>query len=245
MPVFILDQDGSPGDLNRLTAQLGFAQLGEEVIGYTDASFDTLPLKAGDIVVGGVGYVRRAQARLGLHMPDIPAIPGPLRSFAGRDLWQAPLAEVRERVNAGEAIFVKPAPDQTKRFTGAVWSAFRDLIETAHLPGDTLVDCAGIVDFRAEYRTFVQHGDILDMRPYKGDPLCLPNPDVVRDAVAAYADGPAAYALDVGVTAEGATLVVEVNDAYATGAYGLAPVRYAGWITARWTELWSAHNSTL
>ena len=39
------------------------------------------------------------------------------------------------------------------------------------------------------------------------------------------------------ITLGGYELVVEVNDAYALGAYGLPPLRYAAMIDARWAEL--------
>lgn len=89
----------------------------------------------------------------------------------------------------------------------------------------------------SEFRVFVMHGEILGVRHYAGDPLVFPDPDRVRAAVAAYADAPASYALDMGVVEDGRTLLVEVNDAYATGCYGLAPVHYAAFIEARWVEL--------
>jgi len=39
------------------------------------------------------------------------------------------------------------------------------------------------------------------------------------------------------VTTAGATLVVEVNDGYALGAYGLMPLAYAKFLSARWAQL--------
>ena len=48
---------------------------------------------------------------------------------------------------------------------------------------------------------------------------------------------PAAYGLDFGVTADGRTLLVEANDGFALGCYGLDPVIYAEMLEARWCEL--------
>lgn len=56
-------------------------------------------------------------------------------------------------------------------------------------------------------------------------------------ALCATAEAPAAFALDVGVTTAGATLVVEVNDGYALGAYRLMPLAYAKFLSARWAQL--------
>ncbi len=242
MTVYILNQDDRIGSLNRLSASFGFAQLGEEVQHFADADMDDLPLQQGDMVVGGIGYARRAFEKLGLDVPHLDPIPPSLQGFAGRRLWSSSLGEVRQRVNAGEAIFVKPAPDQPKRFTGSVLSTFRDLIPTAHLDDALIVDCAEPVHFMAEYRCFVLHGDVLGVRPYTGDPLMFPDPEVIKAAIAAFSPSPASYTLDIGVTDNGRTLLVEINDAYACGSYGLHPVDYARFIAARWAELWQSHS---
>ena len=39
------------------------------------------------------------------------------------------------------------------------------------------------------------------------------------------------------VTKDGRTLLVEFNDAYSLGAYGLADIYYAKLISARWSQL--------
>jgi len=50
-----------------------------------------------------------------------------------------------------------------------------------------------------------------------------------------------AYCIDFGVLAEGlGTVVVEVNDSFTMGSYGLLPRAYASMIEARWEEL-TAH----
>jgi len=73
------------------------------------------------------------------------------------------------------------------------------------------------------------------LRACKGDWRAYFDPAVVE---AAYApEAPAAFALDVGVTAAGATLVVEVNDGHALGAYGLMPLAYARFLAVRWAQL--------
>ena len=48
---------------------------------------------------------------------------------------------------------------------------------------------------------------------------------------------PSSYALDVGVLSTGETALVEVNDAYGIGAYGIAAEHYYTFLKARWDEL--------
>lgn len=237
MPAFILKPDETAFSLNRQAALVGFTARGEDVRLFEPDEFDELPLTEGDVLVGGIGYVRRAFKRLGYAVPDLEAVPASLAEFAGRKTWRGPLIEARRAVERGEALFIKPLPSQPKSFNGQPLREFADLLATAHLPDETIVDCAELTPFISEYRTFVMHGEIIGFRPYKGDPLVFPQPDVVRTAVAAYENAPAGYALDVGVVEDGRTLLVEVNDGYAVGAYGLAPIRYAAMIAARWSEL--------
>lgn len=48
---------------------------------------------------------------------------------------------------------------------------------------------------------------------------------------------PAACCMDICVTDDGRTLLVEFNDAYALGSYGLNDIQYAKLISARWSQL--------
>jgi hypothetical protein len=47
----------------------------------------------------------------------------------------------------------------------------------------------------------------------------------------------AGYGLDVGVLGTGQTAVVEVNDGFGLGSYGLEAAVYTDLILARWAEL--------
>ena len=146
------------------------------------------------------------------------------------------MQDLLDRVQAGDAIFARPRPKTLKAFNGRLFTSFRDLIPTAHISDDEPIECAEPVDFASEHRCFVLRGDPIDVRHYDGDPLVFPDPEVIRQAVAAYQNGPSAYAIDFGIIAEGSTIVVEVNDSYAVGSYGLAPIQYADFISARWDE---------
>ena len=125
-----------------------------------------------------------------------------------------------------------------KKFTGVLVRRPGDLMGCGDQHEDTPVWCATPVQFVAEWRCFVRYGCILDARSYKGDWRTHFDAAVVEAALAAYApEAPAAFALDVGVTAAGATLVVEVNDGYALGAYGLTPLAYAKFLSTRWAQM--------
>ena len=71
MTVHILNPDDHVFSLNRLTARIGFLTLGEEVKMFQEETFDDISLEENDIVVGGVGFVKRGLKRLGLIIPEI------------------------------------------------------------------------------------------------------------------------------------------------------------------------------
>ena len=157
--------------------------------------------------------------------------------FAGRKLWQSTMLEARRTVEKGQPIFVKPHATQLKRFKAKPLREFSDLLATSHVPDELIVECSEVTPFLSEFRVFVMHGEIVGVRQYNGDHLLFPDPARVKAAVAAFEEAPSAYALDFGVCEDGRTLVVEVNDGYAIGSYGLAPVIYAALIDARWSQL--------
>lgn len=237
MTVYVLALDNRVVSLNRLTASIGFQALGEEVEMFEPSDAPNLPLQENDIVVGGIGYAQDGMRKLGLNVPVIDSIPSALSSYAERTIWSSTMADLRRRVSAGEVVFAKSISERLKSFDGTLFSSFRDLIATAHLPDDTEIECASPVALRSEHRCYVLHGEPIGLRHYKGDPLVFPEADVIRDALAEYSECPAGCAIDFGVTEQGETLIVEVNDGYAVGAYGLAPVRYAQIIAARWAEI--------
>ncbi|MCC3157183.1 ATP-grasp domain-containing protein [Hymenobacter sp. 15J16-1T3B] len=126
---------------------------------------------------------------------------------------------------------------ELKKFTGVLVRRPGDLVGCGEQGRDTAVWCAEPLRFVAEWRCFVRYGRTLDVRLYRGDWAQAPDRPTVERAVAAYATAPHGYALDFGLTDAGATVVVEANEGYAIGAYGLAPVPYAKLLAARWAQL--------
>jgi hypothetical protein len=61
--------------------------------------------------------------------------------------------------------------------------------------------------------------------------------DVATQAIQRFKDAPVGYSLDLGVTDDGRTLLVEVNDAWALGAYGTPSIPYTEMVVNRWKEM--------
>jgi hypothetical protein len=196
-----------------------------------------LPLERSTLVVGGTVAVQRALGQLGVAVPPPLNIPKPLVAFAGRRVWVTTLGEVRSRVTGStEPVFVKPLAE-TKAFAGLVVASAADLDRVRHFDDSLPVQAAVPVAFASEWRYFVLRGKVVGTAHYKGDCFTHPDAGTVRRAVADYVAAPEGYGLDFGVTADGRTLLVEANDGYALGPYGLDPVIFAELLEARWCEI--------
>jgi hypothetical protein len=96
------------------------------------------------------------------------------------------------------------------------------------------------VEWRSEFRVYVIRGVIAGTLPYWGDPKILPSQDVITDAVQrleSSGEALAGYGIDFGVLADGKTALLEMNDGFGLGSYGLDDDLYTDLILARWSEL--------
>ncbi len=79
-----------------------------------------------------------------------------------------------------------------------------------------------MIDIESEWRVFVFHGEIRHIANYAGDCLAFPSVDRIKEMVACYQDAgaPVAYTLDVAVTSDGQTVVMECHRFFSCGLYG-------------------------
>ena len=226
--------DGECTTVNGFVALEGFRLMGWEIVSFVDDA-DLVGNEADEVVVAYIDQVRQALRGLGKEVPAELGYPAAIQPFLGRRMWQSTINAVAGSPEQWP-VFVKPI-HSAKKFTGVLVRGTRDLIGCGDQMENTPVWCSEPVDFVAEWRCFVRYGRVLDARHYRGDWRVHFDARVVEQAVAAYTDAPAGYSLDVGRTADGRTLVVEVNDGYSLGAYGLTPLSYAKLLSARWAQM--------
>lgn len=226
-----------PATSSAFTAAEGFTKLGVEVIPFREVEeIERAPdLSPETIVCGQIRDVWAALARLGHPRPVELDYPDHLAWLAGRRVERTTLGATRE---LGRPVFVKPT--RAKLFTGLVLSPSntQSRITLAPYPDDLEVLVSDVVDFVSEWRCFVCRDEVVGVRPYRGAWDVPPDREALSRAVT---EGrgrmPAGHSLDLGVTADGRTLLVEANDGYALGSYGLPSIPYAQLLEARWDEL--------
>jgi hypothetical protein len=234
-----------PHSPNFAQAVYGFRELGAEIVPYhgLDAVWDSITKE--DIVLDYIDQCNAVFAKFGAT-PHIPDYPECLSGFLGRKVWTDTINSIsmhEEKWSAGW--FVKPRKD--KAFTGKTISSIHDLMGCGNHAEDYEALCSEPLDILAEWRVFLYHGQILDVRPYglllgTGRESWKYHYDagVLEEMVSAFRgwkDHPAACSMDICVDGKGRTLLVEMNDAYALGCYGLPGILYAKLISARWSEL--------
>ncbi|MBQ4310440.1 MAG: ATP-grasp domain-containing protein [Oscillospiraceae bacterium] len=233
MKVYIRSyENGIPRNYNFMNAYQGFREMGFEIVPFHDIG-KLRESRKEDIVVGYVDNVRERLYDLGIVTPEMD-YPEELHKYLGRKIWQTKMSKV-SNVPERWPVFVKPLED--KQFTGVVVRSAKDLIGCGIEGTDQDVYCSEVVEFEAEWRCFVRYGHILGVRPYKGDWRKHFDHKVIENAVKDFVSAPAGYAIDFGLTADGRTLLIEVNDGYALGCYGLFYIDYAKLLSARWAEL--------
>lgn len=100
-----------------------------------------------------------------------------------------------------------------------------------------VVSWSQAVDFRGEFRGFVCEGELVGFRHYAGDFRLPVDFAPVEAALQSWDERPRGCSMDWGTTGDGRTLLIEVNDGYSLGSYGLAPLLYAPLLAARWREM--------
>ncbi len=236
MKAFIqTDAHGNFYNVNAYVAHEGFQTLGWETLKY-HAIEDISDNDPECVIVGGIGNVRKRLAQFGIAKPAHEIdYPDALQKYLGRKVWATTIEELFQHENDWH-VFVKPKTE-TKKFAGKVVRDYKDFIGLVDNDNPTEIWCSEIVEFKTEWRCFIRYGQILDIRPYKGAWDSKLDLGTVKQAVQDFTNAPAAYALDFGIDANNQMKLVEVNDGHSLGTYGIGPVNYAKFLSARWAEL--------
>lgn len=222
-------------NINCCVAYEGFRQLGAELNYFDDITETFEQLDNESIVVGGIGVIHYVLNHRERSVPLPLDYPHSLRPFLQRNILESTINTVAaSKTMWGK--FVKPK-GFGKKFTGRVVNNLHDLIGCRDVNFDVPVWVSDAVDIVAEWRCYVRYGKIIGVRIYKGDWRQKFDVKVVEDIPIAYDCAPDAYAFDVGVTKQGKTVLIECNDGFSLGSYGLPPTDYAKLLSARWAEL--------
>jgi hypothetical protein len=145
------------------------------------------------------------------------------------------LGEARLRGKSGNHTFIKPF--DIKLFTGFVIDE-SDYTSIKGLPDDTLVMAYEPFNspLISEWRVYIHNGEIIDSRNYSGSFMISPDYSYVNQIVKENKFA-CAYTVDVGILMNAKTVVVEYNDMWAIGNYGMPNDLYVRALKDRYFEI--------
>ncbi|KAF0848929.1 uncharacterized protein DUF4343 [Nocardia caishijiensis] len=186
-------------------------------------------------IYGETMFAEVIAAQLGITLLDAPDdwLPNLPKSLLRRHIRISTLGEARRHP---DPVFVKPA-DGRKGFAGAVYREGIGLPSPEACPDDTSVFMAEPVEWRSEFRCFVEDGVILTMSPYlrDGEPARTDDGDwpttpseiaavhACIEELVAEASVPPSIVIDVGLIEGRGWAIVEANCAFGAGIYGCDP----------------------
>lgn len=194
-----------------------------------------------NLFVGSVEFMREVFNRIGKADIRLPM-------NSDRPCEELTLEQVKARVESGEKLFIKPV--EIKLFTGFVIDSTAVYASIKNLATDTKV--LAYEPFRSkilsEWRLYIHNNKIVDARNYSGDFTFSPAfsywksvLDISREKPESvsvpFGRFPSAYTIDVGILAEGENVVVEFNDMWAIGNYGMENSLYLCLLKDRYFEI--------
>ncbi|MDJ0366489.1 ATP-grasp domain-containing protein [Hymenobacter sp. H14-R3] len=191
-------------------------------------------------VVGDNAVIIPVLKKLGFICSN-DSYPKSLEKYYGRHIW---VTTIRDLVSQNSfkdvsGIFVKPK-SKTKLFTGFVIKSEYDLFQLSVFSKNTDLYCSALVRWLSEYRVFVNNSEIVGVKLYAGNESLKLDMAVVEQAITEFedsADRVSAYGIDFGVLDTGQTTLVEWNDGFALGSYGLDKEVYTDLLLTRWEEI--------
>lgn len=210
-----------------------FYHMGFEIIEVD--RFDDLVVSPDNIFFGSISFVQKALKKLNFEIPEHNDYPISLSKYYGRKITESTIDKISNNPELWN-VFVKPK-GKLKKFTGRHIKTTSDLIGCGDRDGDVPIWVSEPVKFISEWRVFVRYKEILGVKLYNGDWRSQYDYKIIEEAVNSYKNAPAGYAVDFGLTADGRLLIVEVNEGYSIGSYGLFYIDYAKLISARWAEM--------
>lgn len=244
MRAFVLtDPDGQIRDRDQLDLYDGYLQTAYDVklISANDIYTNKYKITSEDVFGGHVQLCQYIWKLLKITDPCIPNYPDELKSYFGRSIRKMKVKAFRrilqENEEFGNILFVKPVTN--KLFTGFTCLTEREFDSKTNCGDNTDVYVSSYVNFGAEFRAYVFKGKVVDCFRYWGDDWKVSTPVEDIEKMASLSKVKSIfYSIDVGIdTLTGKTLLMEVNDGYALGNYGLAPIDYASYTAQRWLEI--------
>lgn len=234
MSVWIEKYNNEIADDYIFSAYLGFYSLGFKINFFN--SFEEIEFKPNDIVVSSIQITQKIMNSLNISLPNL-YIPTEVYEFCGRKIWKSTLKEIIDNYKKTKnkvfikSVNIKEIPSQIIDFLPLITYENQEL--------DYNIDCyvSEIVDFVSEWRVFISNYEVVGCQNYLGDFKIYPDWNIINSCMKKLKWQPKGWTMDFGITKDNKTLLIETNDGYSIGNYGLDGRIYAKLLLNRWNEL--------
>ena len=206
-----------------------------------------------DIVVGSVEATKAFWEAVGITPPKYLGYPNFGEEFNPykRKITTATFKEVGDMKFP---LFIKPKND-VKLFTGMVLENKKSYDNSKlfypEITDELEIYVSEVLDIVSEYRCFVHKGKLVGIKHYDGDFTKFIDTEFVEDVISNFEDSPVSYTVDVGYYEERfengelatyGTCLIEINDFWAIGGYGLDGKTYVRMLIDRFQEIKKENN---
>ena len=236
MKAYIESYNNFPILESSVSALIGYRQAQMDVILFED--IEEVPKSKYNIVVACIESTNKYFERFGLPPKQALNIPYELMSYTHRDIRYMTMGEFKkERILP---IFVKPN-GRAKEFMAGVITRedSREMFFNA-VEDSCPVLVSSPIDIISEWRGYVYDKALQGIYWYSGDFRKMVDCSVIDRAIKDYTSQPAGYSIDFGLTSDGKTVLIECNDGWSLGNYGLDCSKYCKLLTKRWVEIFKS-----
>lgn len=182
-----------------------------------------------NLFVGSVEFMKEVFSKVGKEETKVP-------KNSNRICQIMTLGDAKE-IAKTKTIFIKPL--DIKLFTGFVLD---QMIHTSisDVPDWTRVMVYDVFgsQIKSEFRCYIHRDRVVDIRNYSGDFFCSPNKEYLESVIKENrGEFPVAYTIDIGVLESGENVVIEYNDMWAIGNYGMPNDLYLQLLTDRYFQI--------
>lgn len=241
------NKDNVPHNYNFANAYYGFREMGAEIQFYKEIKDIYDVVTEDDIVIDYIDQIQWIFDKFGCDY-TFPNYPLCLEKYMHRKVWHDSINNFASNESKwSSGYFIKPVRE--KAFTGKIVRSIGDLIGCGSCYENYEILVSEPLNILAEYRGFIYYDKLIDIRPYgslqRTEDYIYHTysvstlKDMVRD-LQNWQNKPNAFSMDIAVAeidGKEETVLVECNDCYALGCYGLQSIMYAKMISARWSQL--------
>ena len=213
-------------------AMYGAIETGQDyrLITYEDLVTSRLLVTKNNLFVGSVEFMRAVFNLVGVEDPRVP-------ENSNRPFEIITLGEAKSRAKSGEKLFIKPF--EIKLFTGFVIDQMQHTSING-IPEDTKLMAYKPFEHRieSEWRCYIFNNRVEYIGNYSGDLYVNIDGSYLNKVINENKDKfPCAYTIDVGVLSNGENVVIEYNDMWAIGNYGIPNDIYLRMLKKRYQEI--------